>query len=488
VHGNAGLERLRARATCGLVPLLWVHAPLNLIIGWTLGKEWLAAVVATGILAGAATLTWRIAGNALATHLTVAVALVGSVSVLVYQLQGQPWQVDMHMYYFAAVALLASYCDWRVLLLAAGATALHHLGLNFLLPAAIYPGGTDFGRVVLHAIILVLETGSLAWLGATLAGLFQQTAERQAEADAAHDEAMRANAERERVEQQAAVERSAALKRVADDFETTIVGIIDTVSAASTEMQASAQSLSATAGEAARQSTVVAASSEQASANVQTVSAATEELSSSVAEISRQVADSTSICGEAVGEAARTHQSVLAMAESAGQIGAVVTLINDIASQTNLLALNATIEAARAGEAGKGFAVVASEVKSLANQTAKATDEIRQQIGAVQAATTETVKAIEAITATIGRVNEIATSIAAAVEQQGAATREIARNVEQAAVGTREVSSHIATVSETAAETGSASGQVLGAAGELARQSETLRAQVDRFLTTIRAA
>jgi methyl-accepting chemotaxis protein len=485
---NPELQQLRARASRTLIPLLWVHVPINLLVAWALGSDWSAPAIATCILAGAATLSWRASGETLTTHLTVSVALIGIVSVLVYQFAGHAWQVDLHMYYFAAVALLAAYCDWRVLFLAAAAVAVHHLGLNFLLPSAVYPGGADLGRVILHAVILVLETGSLMWLAATLAGLFQRAAERQADADAARAEAVLATEERKRIEQQAVAERTSALKRVATEFETTISGIITRVSSASTEMHTAAQSLSASAEETALKSTEVTAVAEEASSNVQMVSAATEELAGSVEQISQQVAESAKICAEAVNGVSRTHQSVIEMAAAANKIGAVVTLINDIAGQTNLLALNATIEAARAGEAGKGFAVVASEVKSLANQTAKATEEIRQQIGAVQVTTADTVQSIEAITATITRVSEIASSIAIAVEEQGAATREIWRSVEQAATGTHGVSSHIGTVSQTAAKTGEAAGKVLGTAVELTKQSQTLRTQVEHFLVTIRAA
>jgi methyl-accepting chemotaxis protein len=246
--------------------------------------------------------------------------------------------------------------------------------------------------------------------------------------------------------------------------------------------------MSATAEETERQSTAVAAASDQATANVQTVAAASEELSGSIAEIGRQVADSARIAGLAVEEANRTNGQVTALSEAAQKVGDVIRMINDIASQTNLLALNATIEAARAGEAGKGFAVVASEVKSLANQTARATEEIASQIEAIQAATTDTVEAIQRIGGTIGQISEISATIAAAVEQQGAATQEIARNVTEAATGTADVSSNIATVTRAAGETGAAASQVLSAAGELSQQGETLSAEVARFLQNIRAA
>ena len=282
--------------------------------------------------------------------------------------------------------------------------------------------------------------------------------------------------------------RQQAIEGYIKTFDQSVSSSLNTLASASTELQTTAQSMSATAEETSRQATAVAAASEQASTNVQTVASAAEELSSSIAEISRQVAESTRIAGQAVDDAGRTNVQVQTLADAAQKIGDVVSLINDIAAQTNLLALNATIEAARAGEAGKGFAVVASEVKSLATQTAKATEDISGQIKAIQSATGDSVRAIEAITGTITRINEIATTIASAVEEQGAATKEIARNVQQASAGTAEVSSNISGVTQAATETGSASTQVLGAAGELAKQGETLRKDVGDFLAKIRAA
>ena len=274
---------------------------------------------------------------------------------------------------------------------------------------------------------------------------------------------------------------------LADNFEANIKAIVETVSSSSTELQGSAQSMSSTAEETSRQATAVAAASEEASTNVQTVASAAEELSKSVEEVGRQVGQSNKIAQSAVEEAQKTNEKVQGLAEAAQKIGEVVNLINDIASQTNLLALNATIEAARAGEAGKGFAVVASEVKSLANQTAKATEEIAAQIGAIQSATADAVSAIQGIGSTIGEISEIATTITEAVQQQGSATTEIAANVNQAASGTQEVSQNISGVTQAASETGEAATQVLAAANELSQQSEMLRDQVDSFLVEIRA-
>ena len=285
-----------------------------------------------------------------------------------------------------------------------------------------------------------------------------------------------------------AEKRRAEMHQMANGFEQAVGQIVETVSHASTELEASASSLSSTAARSQTLATTVAAASEEASTNVQSVASATEEMSSSVTEISRQVQESARMASDAVDQARRTNERVGELSKAATRIGDVVELINTIAGQTNLLALNATIEAARAGEAGRGFAVVASEVKALAEQTAKATGEIGQQIGSIQAATQESVGAIREISGTIERLSEISSAIAAAVEEQGAATQEISRNIQQAAIGTQQVSANIAEVKRGAGETGSASSQVLSAAQMLSGDSNRLKLEVDRFLNTVRAA
>jgi methyl-accepting chemotaxis protein len=289
-------------------------------------------------------------------------------------------------------------------------------------------------------------------------------------------------------EKRAAVQRKAEMVKLANSFESAVGEIIETVSSASTELEASAGTLTATAERSQELTTMVAAASEEASTNVQSVASATEELSSSVNEISRQVQESARMAGEAVGQARTTNGRVGELSKAAARIGDVVELINTIAAQTNLLALNATIEAARAGDAGRGFAVVASEVKALAEQTSKATGEIGQQISGIQAATHESVNAIKEISGTIERLSEISSTIAAAVEEQGAATQEISRNVQQAAQGTHQVSSNIVDVQRGASETGSASAQVLSAAQSLSTDSNRLKLEVGKFLDGVRAA
>jgi methyl-accepting chemotaxis protein len=301
-------------------------------------------------------------------------------------------------------------------------------------------------------------------------------------------EADRLRLEREQQKAAAASSQKAALHRIADEFKRSVGGIVAMVASAATQMQQTAQSMSATAEEASRQTVAVAAAARQATGNVETVAMAAQELAVSVSDIGRQVAQSAAIGREAVAQAGRTNETVEGLATAARKIGEVVGLIQSIARQTNLLALNATIEAARAGEHGKGFAVVASEVKGLASQTARATEDIAGQVLAIQQATGEAVSAIHGIRSTIGRISEIASAVAAAVDEQGAATQGIASNVNQAAGGTNEIAANISGVTRASGEVGSAAAQVLSSASDLSMQSERLRREVDAFLATVLAA
>ena len=287
---------------------------------------------------------------------------------------------------------------------------------------------------------------------------------------------------------QAEADRKRAMMQMADQFERAVGGIVSTLSDAAADLQGAAQALSTSSLETTHQSTIVAAASEEAAANVRTVASAAEELSGSVREISRQVSASAAMAGKAVHEAQATNGQVSELSAGALKIGAIVDLINDIASKTNLLALNATIEAARAGEAGRGFAVVASEVKALAEQTSKATAEITGHISGVQLATNHAATAILGIGKTIDEISHIASTIAAAVEEQGAATEEIARNVDQAAQGTNEVTRNISGVHHAAEASGVSAQRVLSSATELSAQSDRLRAEMNKFLSTVRAA
>ncbi len=440
------------------------------------------------VFAAAATLSWRLAGNGISTRLTFAVALMGGVSVFAYQLAGHAWQIDIHMYFFAALAVLVAYCDYRPIIIGTVAVALHHLILNFLLPAAIFPGGTDLGRVVVHAVILVMEAAVLIWLAHQLSQLFEATAQKTAEVEVAQAAEARAQADRIDADRLAKQERDAARRDLASDFERKVGHIVQAVAVAAGEVQAISKSMSSSSVETERQANAAATASTQASSSVGTVASATEELTASIGEIGKQVTRSAEIAEKAADEARRTNVVVEGLASGTQKIGEVVTLIQSIASQTNLLALNATIEAARAGEHGRGFAVVASEVKALANQTAKATEEISAQIQDIQTATGEAVHAIQAFVGTIAEINEISGAIASAVDQQNGATREIAGNVQQAAAGTSDVKENILGVKQAANDAGVAASKLLEASTGLSSQSDQLKVEVDSFLGSIRAA
>jgi methyl-accepting chemotaxis protein len=300
-------------------------------------------------------------------------------------------------------------------------------------------------------------------------------------------DAQRASAEQE-TERAVKAERASRLESLLHGFEATVGGMVGRFTAAATNLEGNARSMTSTAGIAGQQAGAVAGAAEDASSGVHALASATEELAASISEIGGQVAQSAKIAGKAAEDARRTDGTVRALAEGAQRIGDIVGLISSIAGQTNLLALNATIEAARAGDAGQGFAVVASEVKSLATQTRRATEEIGSQIGRIQSATMEAVKAIHEISSTISEVSSIATSIATAVEQQGAATAEIARNVSQTSQSVRAVTHTIGDVSQAANGTGSAALLVLSAAGALSKQANDLSGEMNRFVSGVRAA
>jgi methyl-accepting chemotaxis protein len=483
--GQGQLSHLRLASERVIVGLVWVHVPIIVLAGWLNSGPLLLGILLWAGMAAVATVAHRASPGTAGTRATIAAALCAMPALVVMELDGHPWQIDAHMEFFPMLAIVAALLDLQAIIVGATIIAVHHLVLNFVLPAMVFPNGGDLARVLFHAVILLFEASALGWLA-------DRTAKSIVTAEASSVEVGRLAESRKLTEHNiqaaATAERRTAMTATADALEAKIGHFVSKLSAGAAELEATAQAMSGTATRANGQAATVATAAGAASVGVATVAAAAEVLTSSISEISRQVSQSSKITDRAVADAQRTDVIVRALAEAAEKIGHVVGLISNIAGQTNLLALNATIEAARAGEAGKGFAVVASEVKSLANQTAKATEEIGAQIAQIQSATKEAVGSIRGITGTIREVSSISMSIAAAVEKQSAASAEIARNVQQTARSAHDVTTNVGGVRAAATETGMAASQVLSAAADLSRQAGQLTSEVGDFITEIRAA
>jgi len=485
---NQDLDRLRRTVNKGIVVLIWLHLPVLACIGLATGTAWGFTCLFGLVLAVAATGTWWIREGSQETRLTIAVALVAMASLIVNQLSGHPWQLDSHMYLFAVLAILGAYCDWRVLLMAAGAIALHHLVLNFLLPAAIYPGGADFGRVVLHAVIVVLETTVLIWLAQTLASLFNVSANALKATEAARAAEVAALARETQIHARAEAAKEQSQSELNLRFEAEIGGVVEAMVIAAKDVQTASDGLSGHATAAAESSARIVQGSDNASASVNAVAAAAEQLSSSVSEIANRIGRAADIARQAEQRTVQTSEGILRLKEMANRIGTAVELINGIAGQTNLLALNAPIEAARAAEAGKGFAVVASEVKALANQTTKATDDIRAQIADIQNETHRAVAAIRGISQIIADLGGITAAVATAAEQQRVATAAIAQSAQQAAVGTQAIAESLSELARATSETGAGANSGRRASEWLNENCERMTNAVHGFVVTLRAA
>ncbi|MFC3051603.1 methyl-accepting chemotaxis protein [Kordiimonas pumila] len=509
------LEDIRAFSARWLTVALWVHVPLVWLFSALHDQEGTLATVFVTVLAAAVpTVLYYLRGADELQRLLVSVSFVVMPALLVLTFRGHPWQIDVHMYFFAVLAVLCLFCDARAILVAAGVIAVHHLLFNIFVPSWVFPDGVSYMRVVLHAIIVVFETAALFWLALKLQDGFAAAAAAEAKASAEAEKAVAEAAEaaeaKERAERalaetelaRAHIDNLETEKRLADEdhsikaaqereqivleFEGGLSTVLRDIEHVAEELEQQAESLSKISTESDTAVRVAIGSTNNVSDNVNSVAASAEEMAASINEISRQVKLSAAVADEARTYTKDSEARIKELADRADKINEVLKMIGDIAEQTNLLALNATIEAARAGEAGKGFAVVASEVKSLANQSAKATEEIGKLLAGIREATTGAVAVNNKIVTVVGQISENSATIASAISEQSAATDEIARAAQMASAGTTEATRSVDNMNAVSNSISSAAENTAGAVSALSDKTLALSERAAAFIASLR--
>jgi methyl-accepting chemotaxis protein len=479
-----GLRDLIAR---WLIGLAFLHVPLLAVVSVLQLGDAVAPASSAFLLALAAWLVYRRYATAIVTQYAIATALIGQVSILVAIFAGHPWQPDMHMYYFAVLALLAGFCDWRPVILGAALTAAHHLVLQFALPSAVFYQGGNILRVLLHAVIVVVETAFLAAIAMMTARIFAQNDAnlRRAEEIAERE---RLAGVREKALADEAGARAERLRTMVVHFRQEMDGAMAVLDGAAEAMQTSARDLTGASDQARQQIAAVSRSSSETTRSIEQTAAASQQLASSIAEIGRNVSHSADSSQAAARLARAASAEIETLAQTGDSVGTVVEIIRGIAAQTSMLALNATIEAARAGAMGKGFAVVASEVKTLSAQTATATDEIARSIEAIQTASQRSLKSIREIVAAVGEVETGSVAIAYAVGEQDRATAEIAQEVQLSSDGAHRSAQILNAFETVTVRTHDAAGGLQTSSDHLAEHAQRIRREVAAFCERVAAA